>query len=84
MDKLWLSPFLTYKGRKYLGRTSKRVFRSGRDSELLSGIFCYCFGANRRDFSFSQLMAKRLGLVDNFGTFRIEQPGPEFLKFLAD
>jgi hypothetical protein len=39
--------------------------------------------ANRRGFSFSRLNTKRLGLVDDFRTFRLERPGPELLAFLA-
>ena len=45
--------------------------------------------ASSNDFAVSSFLENslpvlRLGLVDDFRTFRIEQPGPEFFEFLAD
>jgi hypothetical protein len=56
---------------------------SGRDSQLLCYFSTGSFQANRRDVGFSQLKAKRLGLVDDFRTFRIEKPYPEFFEYVA-
>jgi hypothetical protein len=62
---------------------SKEAHRSGRDSQLLCYFSTRKFQANRRDFSFSQLKAKGLGLVDDFRTFRIEKPDLGFFEYVV-
>ncbi len=61
----------------------KMAHRSGRDSQLLGYFSPRRFQANRRAVGFSQLKTKRLGLVDDFRTFRVERPATEFFDFLA-
>jgi hypothetical protein len=61
----------------------KTARRSGRDSQLLYDFSHRRIDPNRRDVGFRQLKTKWLGLQDDFRTFRVERPGPEFFDFLA-
>jgi hypothetical protein len=55
--------------------------RSRGVSEFLCNFSTSRIEPNRRDVGFSRLKAKRLGLVDDFRTFRVEKPTQEFFGF---
>jgi hypothetical protein len=72
--------YAKYPGHRFQSCTAHR---SGRDSQLLCYFSTRRFQANRKDVGFSRLKAKRLGLVDDFRTFRVEKPDPGLFEYVA-
>ncbi len=61
----------------------KMAHHSGRDPQLLYDFSHRRIEPNRRDVGFSRIKAKRLGLVDDFRTFRIEKPDLGFVEYVV-
>jgi len=81
--RIFQVPTLEKTGR-YFWLGFKTAHRFGRDSQLLCYVSTRKFQANRRDVSFSQLKAKRLGLVsatDPKRTYRFSQSGFSICAF---